>query len=397
MTSEKRILGTALKKREYWNRLQELLDKKQLSEPSKLIYDEISKYYELDPLAQECDKDSLEERLARTNPKHKEILLATFHSLEEVSPENLFYDLSELKRYEIGQKLAAALLAGNKNEQVKELITLYNEITPEALAAKSSTSLYEGIDLNALLVKYTREGRIKFMPRMLNEVLGGGVLRKNHVVIFGRPEIGKSTFLKELTAGFLWQKLKVLYVTNEDPAEVHQMRMLVRLTKMSEEEIEANPEQAQAIAGDRNIEKFMMLEVDSGTLDQIEEVVVEKSPDILIVDQIRNLNIKENNYVLQLEKAARGIRILAKRYDLVGISVTQAGDSAEGKEILGMGDIDYSNTGIPGSCDLLMGFGGFSGENDYGFRTVSFPKNKISGVKTPIRFKINTEMARLEE
>ena len=61
------------------------------------------------------------------------------------------------------------------------------------------------------------------------------------------------------------------------------------------------------------------------------------------------------------------------------ITVTQAGDSASGKSILDMGDVDSSNTGIPAQADVMVGIGMSDEDEANGRRVISLPKNKPGG------------------
>jgi len=99
---------------------------------------------------------------------------------------------------------------------------------------------------------------------------------------------------------------------------------------------------------------------------------------VLLVDQLRNItSAKSDNYTQLLDKNAQAVRALGKKYDLVTISVTQAGDSASGRAILGMGDVDSSNTGIPGAADVMIGVGVTEALDRSGQRMLSLPKNKL--------------------
>ena len=42
-----------------------------------------------------------------------------------------------------------------------------------------------------------------------------------------------------------------------------------------------------------------------------------------------------------------------------------------------MGDVDFSNTGIPAACDVLLGIGANEEAQRQMERGISFPKNKI--------------------
>ena len=53
-----------------------------------------------------------------------------------------------------------------------------------------------------------------------------------------------------------------------------------------------------------------------------------------------------------------------------------------------MGDVDSSNTGIPGACDVLLGVGATDQQKAQGSRVLSLSKNKSGGVHDnfPVRF-----------
>jgi hypothetical protein len=89
--------------------------------------------------------------------------------------------------------------------------------------------------------------------------------------------------------------------------------------------------------------------------------------------------MKEDSLTRQLEKAAMAARNLGKKHGAMVMSVTQAGDSASGKAILEMGDVDSSNTGIPAQADVMVGIGASMEDIEMGRRVISLPKNKRSG------------------
>ena len=102
-------------------------------------------------------------------------------------------------------------------------------------------------------------------------------------------------------------------------------------------------------------------------------------PDVLVIDQIRNVQVKEDNFVRHLEKVSAMIRQIGQRHEVLVISVTQAGDSATNKAALEMGDVDNSNTGMPGQADVMLGIGGTEADVRANRRVLSLPKNKRSG------------------
>jgi hypothetical protein len=79
----------------------------------------------------------------------------------------------------------------------------------------------------------------------------------------------------------------------------------------------------------------------------------------------------------------------------VVVSVTQAGDSANNKEILDMGDVDFSNTGIPAQADVMIGMGVTPALDQQGVRMLSLPKNKIGGDHSNFLVRINPFLSRV--
>jgi hypothetical protein len=129
----------------------------------------------------------------------------------------------------------------------------------------------------------------------------------------------------------------------------------------------------------RGVDKFHIVEMSPGTFPRIAKLVDKYLPKVVVLDQLRNIDVKSDNRTQALEKAATEARNLAKRAGVLVVSITQAGDSASGRRILTRGDVDGSNVGIPGQCDVMVGIGATEEEEQQGMRTISLPKNKLGG------------------
>ena len=182
-----------------------------------------------------------------------------------------------------------------------------------------------------------------------------------------------------MVAGFLKQELGVLYVGNEDPASDILLRLICRLSKMPKHAVMENPDEAERRAYARGYDNLVIASLAPGNFFEIRKLVETHKPGVVVLDQLRNLEVNSESRVQALEKAATEARNLAKKYSLLVVSVTQAGESAEGKAILGRDDIDFSKTGIPAQVDLMIGIGADSTMEAHGIRTISLPKNKLSG------------------
>jgi hypothetical protein len=115
-----------------------------------------------------------------------------------------------------------------------------------------------------------------------------------------------------------------------------------------------------------------------GGIDDIRPLIEEFQPTVIVLDQIRNLAGEADGEVQKLEENGQAFRRLLLEYRMIGLAVTQAGVSAEGKAWLGMEDMYGSKTGLPGTADLIVGMGADETMKSRGQRALSFPKNKMS-------------------
>lgn len=287
------------------------------------------------------------------------------------------------KQQEVSDKLTQTLAIDCTDPKADALIeelrtlraaTSLDEITEKGL------EVHHNIDLEDLMNKeFDPASLIKVGPKSLNSRLDGGARRGHHFVTFARPELGKTALSTTMNCGFIRQNLRSLYVINEDRTEDLIIRHISNLSGMNKYEIMNDPRKAQNIANDRGFQNTVIVSASPGNPQQIEEIVERYEPDCVIVDQLRNLAMKAENRTNQLESAATAMRNIGKKYNVLMVSVTQAGDSARNKLILDDGDIDSSNTGIPAQADVLIGMGMDATFEAEGLRNLTLIKNKISG------------------
>jgi KaiC/GvpD/RAD55 family RecA-like ATPase len=382
--SIRNLLASVLKSRAAYDRVSGLIEDKDLSEQERVVLSAAREFYERDAEAKAVDPGLLSSAIARTlaNPKHREQLAGVVQALwdHEVSPANVVLDFIEVRREAAGGRLATALAAGKSAADVAPLVDEYVEWASRTELDAAESSVVQAKSVAELVAERAAQGGlIRVAPASLNERLGGGLLRGHHMIVFARPEVGKTMFLVNATANFAMQGLRVLYVGNEDPQNDIVMRVIGRLTEMTRAEIMEDPAGAEALAFSKGYDKIVFAELAPGTPAEIEALAVEHKPDVIIVDQLRNLNVREDNFVRALEKAASAVRNIGKRQNAVVLSVTQAGDSASGKSVLDMGDVDNSNTGIPAQADVLLGLGMGPEDEARGMRVLSLCKNKPGG------------------
>jgi hypothetical protein len=175
----------------------------------------------------------------------------------------------------------------------------------------------------------------------------------------------------------------VLYVANEEPDYEITKRLLSNMTDVGLDEMRHEKDavrRAFKTVG-KDYGNWTLLHEAQISLRDVERAVVRVKPHIVIVDQLQNLVSKEDNRVIQLDRTARGVREIAIKHNCFAMSITQAGDSADEQLELRMGDIDWSNTGIPAAVDLMLGIGVTGEWFDRGWRSISVMKNKVNGTK----------------
>lgn len=402
---ETNILSAAIKSREAFDILVRLgVDREEgLSDKGKRIFQEIANYYELDGRVSACDMSIIHDRILSKYPKSKSLFDRIFvdisSRIEELSDINVLKDYIELRKQAIRQELALAFSTGSYPEHYEiELLEKYRGLHDETTDlvseedAESGSKILHSPSADDLLRHVSDANRIRLSPDALNtDITEGGVLRKHHILIFGRPDIGKTTFAMNLVSCFVEQKLKILYLSNEDQPEDLYLRFLCATLKSERKVVVSHLDKALSAARKRNSDNFVLVELTPGTSREIEALAVQHKPDVLIVDQIRNVYFDTESRVEQLEKAEAFMRNLGKKYNMLTISFTQAGESAEGKLVLGMTDVDFSKTGMQAASELMIGIGANSDYVRQGHRMLSFPKNKLGSNKEPLRVNFDTQ------
>jgi KaiC/GvpD/RAD55 family RecA-like ATPase len=385
MNHERAILSAIVQSRQAYDLIAGRLGEEDLSEHGRIVYKGAQSYYDKDVTAEACDQKILTNAINRkmAGDKHKETFTKLIAELfaGKVSAANIMADFFAMKREDAGARLASALLSG-KDGEIDELIEDYERWKePSDSDDTPDHEVVSGLSVEELVgTRLNEDNLVKVLPKSLNDRLDGGLLPGNHVVVFARPEAGKTMLVINMMAGFVRQGLKVLYVGNEDPLADIVMRAVCRLSGFTKAEVVTSPAAADAKARDAGYGLVTFASLAPGTPREVEKLIKEHEPKVIIIDQLRNLSMKEDNTVVKLEKAATAVRTLCKRYGVVGISVTQAGDSASGKAVLDMGDVDFSNTGIPATADVMVGLGMSHDDELADRRVISLPKNKRGGV-----------------
>lgn len=397
---ERLVLSAVLQSRDSHEVVkQHVTNLKNYSKEFGILLEIIGGYYARDPEAQFVNRDILVELVAvqLQNDKHLKDFTALIDQaiLVSASAANVNQVILEAKRYETGRQLATAIAADKPHDDILKKYQEIKEATSLDDLLDKGLEVFDEVNLEDLVrEEYTDAVYMELMPRALNDRLDGGLKKGHHVVAFGRPEAGKSCFAINAACGFARQGFKGLYFINEDRPEDIILRCVANLSGYTKQQLRDDWKEAIALAEQNGFRNITVVSVAPGTLDQLDRLLERYTPDWTVVDQLRNIQIKEDNRVMQLEKAATGVRTLAKKHNVAVVSVTQAGDSASGKAILEMSDVDSSKTGIPAQADVMVGIGVNEELELNGQRILSLPKNKLGGRHESFPVKIDPILSR---
>jgi KaiC/GvpD/RAD55 family RecA-like ATPase len=308
---------------------------------------------------------------------------------------NITSELIAHERAKIGTSLADALLSQD-DIRIEALLSKYSELMDASTIEDHVTEEYCGLTLHELEQKFETDGRWQLWPMRIGMMLKGGLRPGHSVVVAARPERGKTLFGITFTAGFLAQGAKVLYIGNEDPIPDLIMRLLSCITGYTDEQLLKHKDEAMRRAVEQGYNNCVFAGLSPGTLYEVEALVRRHEPDILVVDQMRNIAAKTENNTLRLEYVARELRNIARRQNCVVLAVTQVGDSGRDKLVLNDGDIDGSNTGIPGACDVILMVGSNDEYERMDLRMIKLAKNKLGGDHSELVVAVDRALSRVE-
>lgn len=381
---EYKVLAASLRNRDVFEVAKAHLDFRNYGQDFEYLIKRVDEYYLNDKDATKVDVDVVKGVIKATVSSDKQakrlVDILDSAAVQDVSVSNIGAFILKAKAREIEVKLSTALI--NDSPSKKDLLAEYQIISEsEELeeADSEGTEVFTAPDFVSLLQqKVSNEHTLKIKPLNLGKRLGG-LSGGNHILVFGPPEVGKSALAITIAAGFLEQGASGLYVENEEPARDTIARFACHLSDMDVQSVLRHPEEANIKAAQKGYGGLSVVGLPGGTPAQLDALVRRYKPKWMVVNQLHNLVVRSENEASKRMVAAQAMRNLAKKYDMVVISVSQGDGSSIGKAVLEIGDVYYSNIAIQGAVDLMLGVGMNPELEEKGMRCVSFPKNKLTG------------------
>ena len=256
-------------------------------------------------------------------------------------------------------------------------------------------------DIGKLIKEIDADTQYKFgdIPDLRKLVKGVG--KGNLMIVFARPEAGKTAFWISLVAnrnGFASQSVKVHALVNEEPAIRTQMRLINCWTGMTKEEIAVDIDKAKH-EWNKIKSNVRIVDTVNWDLDQVDAYCKKHNPEILVIDQLDKVSAKGNfsRTDEKLRAIYMGAREIAKRNNCCVIAVSQASADAHGQTMLSFDMMENSKTGKAAEADLIIGIGQQNiVDSEATLRTLCVSKNKITGWHGRIDCVINPFLSRYE-
>ena len=316
----------------------------------------------------------------------------------------------ELPNEKIAQNIIRSLFKRGIAQHVAQIATdIYNgsdidfsEIKKHLDVTFEEVNEYEYVtgNIDNLLDQLKDNTKWKFNLAPLSDKVNG-VGDGNLVIIFARPEAGKTAFWVNLVSGvdgFASQGAKVCALINEEPAVRTQMRLINAHTGMTFDEIRADKVEANRRWAEirKNIK---ILDTVDWSLDSVDEFVQKEKPDILVVDQLDKVNVKGSfgRTDEKLRAIYTGAREIAKRNNCCVVAVSQASADGHGKFDLTFDMMEGSKTGKAAEADVIIGVGHRDKlDTDERIRSLAISKNKITGWHGQLVCTIIPELSRYD-
>lgn len=274
------------------------------------------------------------------------------------------------------------------------------KILEEPVSDNDNDYSYVTGDIDTLIESLKDNTKFKFNLAPLRDKVNG-VGEGNLVIVFARPESGKTAFWVNLVAGidgFASQGAKVCALINEEPAIRTQMRLINAYTGLTFDEVRADMPLAKEKWAEIR-QNINILDTVDWDLEMVDDFVKKEKPDILVIDQLDKVNVK-GNFARTDEKLRAiytGAREIAKRNNCCVIAVSQASADGHGKFNLTFDMMEGSKTGKAAEADVIIGVGyNNSLEDNQNVRSLAISKNKITGWHGLITCTIQPELSRYD-
>mgnify|MGYP000615547981 CR=1 FL=1 len=306
-------------------------------------------------------------------------LLKELHAVEtnSVVLEELL--LSVVQRQKAYDLALASLEVSEGRKDYGDLLVLANDLNATKSDSVVSEDMFVTNDLELLYNDSVHQQGLRWRLPTLNRMLGS-LRRGDFGFIFARPETGKTTFLASEITHFASQANgHILWFNNEEQGSKVQLRLYQAMLGCTLTELFSDIEGNRRRYLERGGDKIKIFDSAAIHRRQVEQVVRELSPSLVIFDQIDKIKgFTDDREDLRLGAIYMWAREIAKGYCPL-IAVCQAGASGEGKRWLSMDDVANAKTAKQAEADWILGIGKTHDISEEYMRHLVLCKNKLTG------------------
>lgn len=292
---------------------------------------------------------------------------------------------------------AAALINRYDNGDEIDLTFELNRLAHENMRRISASSPASYIDdpIEDILNDFQGDRGLKLVTQLLRSSVGG-LQGGDSVAIAGRPDKGKTSLLAALLVNFApqlealgWGGRPMLWLNNEGSGRriiprIYQAALKCTFTEMVSKSNSGIlvPEYQAAMHNQRILVKDMH----GATLGQIEQVVEELNPCVVVYDMLANFRMPSaggGNKTDALEQMWQEVREQAVRHDFVAFPTVQISADGDDQMYPPYSALKDSKTGIQGATDVILMMGALNSIEMDSVRGFSTPKNKRQMQGTP--------------
>jgi len=398
MSTESKIIAAIMQDRGAFATVQSYYDKGDLSDLGELIYEQVALYYKRDGKARQCDKVCILERLERKYSKHAEKFKKVISRIRAVSIDNVLEDYRQVKRKACAEKAGSYLMVGDY-PAAAPLLEKLTSLEDMKLGNDSAPVVYQDAEADDFCESLELKNRIPIAPRKLNDQLGGGLIAGCHVLIYAPPECGKTALAINIAYSIATSGRLCMYFGNEESAAMYLNRMLCRFCRWPLHKVLADKPAAMKLARSRGWKNLIFSYCSPGSIGQVQELILKYKPEVVIIDQLSNLTLgrgQEPEKTQLLEKLAYVMRMFYARNKIAGISMSQADEKAIDKLYLTIKNVYYSNVGVQGMCDVMIGMGMNREYERMGRRVLNITKNKLGGTHEAIHVQLMNDISMIK-
>jgi hypothetical protein len=398
MEGETKIITAIIKDRSSFHLVEANYESGDLSDVGEMIFEQVELYYKRDSKAQFVDHQCILDRLCRKHPKAKAKFVRAIGNLKDISLDNVMEDYRAVKRAALAEKAGSLLMAGSY-ELAAPLLAKFDDLGYSEVITDDTCTVYNDAEASDFCESIDSKNRIPIAPTALNEKLGGGLIAGCHMLIYAPPECGKTAFAINIAYSIAVKGRTVLYVGNEESADMYLNRMLCRFCRKPLTWVLKDKDAAMALARRRGWKNLHFAHMSPGSIAKVQSLALEIMPDVVIIDQLSNLRLgkgKEPEKTVLLEKLAYQMRIFYSKNKIAGISMSQADEKAIDKLYLEIKNVYYSNIGVQGMCDVMIGMGMNKQYQQMGRRVLNLTKNKLGGVHEAVIVQLINEISMLK-